>query len=70
MIVAVSLGMGMIPMVSDKFFARFPSDIGTLLNSGVALCAISAIVLNYLSNGRISAAEAEQVIRDSATTSH
>lgn len=52
MTVAVSLGVGMIPMVSDKFFAKFPADVGTLLNSGIALCAISAIVLNYLANGK------------------
>lgn len=52
MTVAVSLGVGMIPMVSDKFFAKFPTDVGTLLNSSIALCAISAIVLNYLANGK------------------
>lgn len=64
MIVAVSLGVGMIPMVSDKFFAKFPTDIGTLLNSGIALCAISAIVLNYISNGRATKEEVNAMMRD------
>jgi len=52
MIVAVSLGVGMIPMVSDKFFAKFPADVGTLLNSSIALCALFAIALNWLVNGK------------------
>jgi len=64
LIVAVSLGVGMIPMVSDKFFAKFPTDIGTLLNSGIALCAIAAIVLNYLANGRASKEEVDEMMRE------
>jgi len=50
MTVSVSLGVGMIPMVSDKFFAQFPTNVGTLLNSSIALCAVSAIILNHLAN--------------------
>jgi len=59
MIVAVSLGVGMIPMVSDKFFAKFPADVGTLLNSSIALCAIFAIALNWLVNGKPTAGKSE-----------
>lgn len=70
MIVAVSLGLGMIPMVADKYFAKFPADIGTLLNSSIALCAMSAILLNYFANGSVSQDAAEATLKESANTSH
>ncbi|HZZ05594.1 nucleobase:cation symporter-2 family protein [Paraburkholderia sp.] len=70
MIVAVSLGMGMIPMVSDKYFAKFPPDIGTLLNSSIALCAVTAILLNYFANGAATIGTVEAAIKDSVSTTH
>ncbi|CAB3788258.1 Uric acid transporter UacT [Paraburkholderia caffeinitolerans] len=70
MIVAVSLGVGMIPMVDDKYFAMFPADIGTLLNSSIALCAVSAIVLNYFANGAEPLAAVETTLKEGANTSH
>ncbi|MGQ7934191.1 nucleobase:cation symporter-2 family protein [Paraburkholderia sp. D1E] len=70
MIVAVSLGMGMIPMVSDKYFAKFPPDIGTLLNSSIALCAVTAILLNYFANGAATIGAVEAAIKDSVSTTH
>lgn len=70
LILSVSLGMGMIPMVSDKFFAQLPAQLGTLLNSGIALTAISAVVLNLVTNGTSTEAQATEAVKDGAQTTH
>lgn len=50
-VVAVSLGLGMIPLVSPTFFHAMPTALGPLLHSGILLSAISAVVLNVFLNG-------------------
>jgi len=50
-IFAISMGVGLIPMVSPKFFSAAPEFLAPLLNSGVLLSAISAMVLNLFFNG-------------------
>src|SRR5207253_5005911 len=45
-VVAISLGFGMIPLVAPTFFAKLPSQLGPILNSGILLTAITAVVLN------------------------
>lgn len=50
-IVAISVGFGMIPLVSDKFFQFMPSALAPLLHSGILLAAISAFLLNLYYNG-------------------
>lgn len=50
-IVAISIGFGMIPLVAPTFFAKFPKELGPLLNSGIVLAAISAVLLNAYFNG-------------------
>jgi NCS2 family nucleobase:cation symporter-2 len=50
-IVAVSIGLGLVPVVSPNFFARLPSALSPLLHSGILLAAVSAIVLNLVFNG-------------------
>ena len=50
-VVAVSLGLGMIPLVAPTFFHAMPKALGPLLHSGILLCAISAVVLNVFLNG-------------------
>ena len=50
-IVAVSMGMGLIPLVADKFFQFMPPQLAPLLHSGVLLATIAAIALNLYYNG-------------------
>ncbi|MFG1180442.1 nucleobase:cation symporter-2 family protein [Xanthobacter versatilis] len=50
-IVAVSVGFGMIPLVSPNFFKNLPHELHPLLESGILLCAIVAVLLNVFFNG-------------------
>ena len=50
-IVAISVGFGMIPLVSPNFFKALPHELHPLLESGILLCAIVAVVLNVFFNG-------------------
>ena len=50
-IFAISMGVGLIPMISPKFFSAAPEFLQPFLNSGVLLTAIAAIVLNLFFNG-------------------
>ena len=51
LIVAISIGFGMIPIVSQQFFGQFPHFLGPLLHSGILLASISAVALNAYFNG-------------------
>jgi NCS2 family nucleobase:cation symporter-2 len=55
-VVAISVGFGMIPLVSPNFFKNLPHDLHPLLESGILLCALVAVILNAFFNG-ISSAE-------------
>ena len=50
-IVAISVGVGLIPLVAAKFFQFMPHELAPLLNSGVLLSAIAAVALNLYYNG-------------------
>ena len=50
-IVAVSLGLGMIPVVAPDFNQWLPRSIHTLIHSGILLAAIAAVLLNWYFNG-------------------
>jgi len=50
-IVAISIGFGMIPLVAPTFFATLPKALEPLLNSGIVLAAIAAVLLNVYFNG-------------------
>jgi NCS2 family nucleobase:cation symporter-2 len=50
-IVAISVGVGLIPLVADKFFQFMPHVLAPLLGSGVLLSAIAAVALNLYYNG-------------------
>lgn len=50
-IVAVSLGLGMIPVVAPDFNQWLPHSIHTLIHSGILLAAIAAVLLNWYFNG-------------------
>lgn len=51
LIVAVSVGLGMIPVVADKFFQALPPALTPLLHSGILLATVSAVALNVMFNG-------------------
>ena len=62
-IVAVSLGFGMIPLVAPDFKMWMPHAIHPLIDSGILLATISAVVLNMFFNG---AQHNEEDLREAA----
>lgn len=56
-IVAISLGMGMIPMVAPDFNQWMPHSLHSLIHSGILLAALSALGLNWFFNGAPHATE-------------
>jgi uracil-xanthine permease len=59
-IVAVSVGMGMIPLVAPNFNQWMPHDIHPLIESGILLASVTAVILNAFFNGaKGSVAEAK-----------
>ena len=59
LIIAISIAVGMIPLVAPTFFAQVPKWLAPLVHSGITLAAISAMLLNALFNGGGSDADAE-----------
>ncbi|ODS93700.1 MAG: permease [Comamonas sp. SCN 65-56] len=51
MIVAISIGVGMIPLVAPNFRQWLPHAIHPLIESGILLASIAAVVLNLFFNG-------------------
>ena len=51
LIVAVSIGVGMIPLVAPKYSQWIPHSIHPLIESGIVLASICALVLNVFFNG-------------------
>ncbi|MBB3904013.1 xanthine permease [Methylobacterium brachythecii] len=49
-IVATSIGFGMIPIASPSFYEHFPAWVATIFHSGISSAALMAIVLNLLFN--------------------
>jgi len=49
-IVAASIGFGMIPIAAPKFYDQFPSWFSTIFHSGISSAAVMAILLNILFN--------------------
>ncbi|WP_332760939.1 nucleobase:cation symporter-2 family protein [Pseudarthrobacter sp.] len=49
-IVAASIGFGMIPIAAPKFYDQFPSWFSTIFHSGISSAAVMAILLNLLFN--------------------
>lgn len=50
LIIAISIGVGIIPIVSQQFFGQLPLFLGPLLHSGILLASISAVALNAYFN--------------------
>ncbi|MEW1921163.1 nucleobase:cation symporter-2 family protein [Pseudarthrobacter oxydans] len=49
-IVAASIGFGMIPIAAPTFYDQFPSWFSTIFHSGISSAAVMAILLNLLFN--------------------
>jgi NCS2 family nucleobase:cation symporter-2 len=58
-VIAISIGFGMIPNTAPGFFKNFPHDLQPLLESGILLCAVVAVLLNAFFNGVSGGAAAE-----------
>jgi NCS2 family nucleobase:cation symporter-2 len=57
-VVAIAVGFGMIPLVAPNFFKQLPHELHPLLESGILLSAIVAVILNVFFNGLVSAERA------------
>ncbi len=49
-IVATSIGFGVIPIAAPTFYDKFPAWFGTIFHSGISSAALMAIILNLLFN--------------------
>jgi xanthine permease len=58
-VVAISVGFGLIPLAAPGFFHNLPKDLQPLLESGILLCAVTAVILNAFFNGLGSSASAK-----------
>jgi len=62
LIIAISLGVGVIPLVAPTFFSQMPAWAGPLTHSGITLAAIFAIALNAVFNRGKSPDEVQREI--------
>jgi uric acid transporter len=62
LIIAISLGVGVIPLAAPAFFEHMPKWAGPLTHSGITLAAVFAILLNALFNRSKSSEEVEREI--------
>ncbi|MGC7871003.1 nucleobase:cation symporter-2 family protein [Desulfosporosinus sp. SYSU MS00001] len=65
-IVAISIGLGVIPVVDANFFKLFPDWSQTILHSGITLGSVAAVILNALFNGSKGGEEAQKELADNA----
>jgi NCS2 family nucleobase:cation symporter-2 len=49
--VAIAIGAGMIPLVAPRWTQQMPHSLHPLLESGILLTAIAAVLLNLYFNG-------------------
>lgn len=66
-VVAISIGFGMIPLVAPNFKQWMPHGLHPLIESGILLASIAAVLLNAFFNGVSDQAQAE---RSAAASSH
>ncbi|UXU76473.1 MULTISPECIES: nucleobase:cation symporter-2 family protein [unclassified Paracoccus (in: a-proteobacteria)] len=69
-IVAVSLGLGMIPMIAPDFNQWLPHSIHTLIHSGILLAAVAAVLLNWFFNGAPKVSDEELAAAAHAAEAH
>ncbi len=66
LVVAISLGIGMVPLVAPDFSQWMPAVLHPLIESGILLATFSAVVLNAFLNG---AADDPHAVRRAAALS-
>jgi NCS2 family nucleobase:cation symporter-2 len=66
-VVAISIGFGMIPLVAPNFKQWMPHDLHPLIESGILLASLAAVLLNVFFNGLKSD---EEAARESAANTH
>lgn len=66
MLVAVSIGMSMIPLTVPTFFQHFPDVAKVICQSGITLGSLTAVILNLLFNGFKTEAEESKEASDQA----
>lgn len=65
LVVAISIGFGMIPLVAPTLFKFAPDMLHTLLDSGILLTSITAVALNAFFNaGNLAIAHDPTVVAD------
>jgi uric acid transporter len=67
-VVAIAVGFGMIPLVAPNFFKQLPHELHPLLESGILLSAIVAVILNVFFNGLLSAEKARAEVSVAAAS--
>ncbi|HBV88328.1 MAG TPA: uracil permease [Desulfosporosinus sp.] len=60
-IVAISIGIGVIPVTVPDFFQNFPAWSQTIMHSGITLGSIAAIILNAFFNGSRGAGDLDEL---------
>ena len=50
-IVAIAIGAGLVPLVAPRWAQQMPHGLQILLESGILLCALVAVLLNAYFNG-------------------
>jgi NCS2 family nucleobase:cation symporter-2 len=65
-VVAISVGFGMIPLVAERFFDHMPKVLSPLLQSGILLTTLVAVILNAFFNRIRSAGAAAEESRDAS----
>ena len=65
-VVAISIGFGMVPLIAPTFFKNFPADLKPLLDSGIILASVAAVLLNAFFNGISSADHAANEVTKAA----
>jgi uric acid transporter len=65
-IVAIGVGAGLIPLVAPAFFKNFPVSFKPILDSGIILTAIVAVILNAYYNGMGSVETVEGQLAEAA----
>ena len=50
MVIAISVGVAMIPVCSPGFYSKFPVTMQLICNSSITIGSITAMLLNFLLN--------------------
>jgi uric acid transporter len=66
LIVAIAVGFGLILLVAPTFFHNFTPALKPILDSGIILTTIVAVILNAYYNGLGSQAAVEGLLADAA----